>query len=193
MAPPRKPKPFSRIPPSEGSAGAPNDAIADFQDPVERAVAETTYGAAEAPSVVAEMLETNFAHIEQLPEPAGARVGETLSETKAAVGLSASKPQEKPAPLAPDYKAVANGVQAIQTLTLDALRENMEANLAFMTAFAQVKTLSEAVALQSAHARKQYDAVSAQWRNLASAAQRLAFEGAAPIAPAASDRLGRAA
>jgi len=168
MAHPRKPRPFTSLPVGEATSEALPAAPVDILDPVEEAVAATTFDAAEKfGDVVAAGTHADLSpHL-----PAAAPIA-APTERKAVATIEAG------------YKVVASGVQEIQTLTLNAVKENMEANLAFMSAFMQVKSLSEAVALQSGHARRQYDAVSAQWKNLAGAAQRIALHGA--------DRLGTA-
>ena len=63
----------------------------------------------------------------------------------------------------------------------EAARANANATFDFASALIGVKSLSEVVELTTAHARKQFEAVTEQTKDLTAAAQKLATETAEPI------------
>jgi phasin len=64
---------------------------------------------------------------------------------------------------------------------IDAMRANANANFDFARDLLTVKTASDVVELSSTHARKQFDALSAQGKELASLAQKVSTDTAEPI------------
>ena len=64
---------------------------------------------------------------------------------------------------------------------IEALRTNVNANFDFASSLFTVKSPSEVVELSSAHARKQFEALSAQSKELASLVQKVSTETAEPI------------
>ena len=167
MAAPRKPRPFPAAPTPTEPEQAPVQ-FAESADSIAEAVAESLHNGERHAQNVLEIAASGLAGLEVLDPiapAAGMAAGEGAAENGAGLG------------------AIANGVQEMHTLALDAFRENMEANLSFVTALAQSKSLSEAVSLQTAHLRQRYEAVSGQWRTLAGAAQRILSNDAAAGAP----------
>jgi hypothetical protein len=64
---------------------------------------------------------------------------------------------------------------------IELARSNTNAAFDFATELMTVKSLSEAVELSTAHARKQFDALSAQSKELTALVQKVANETAEPI------------
>jgi phasin len=64
---------------------------------------------------------------------------------------------------------------------LEATRANTNATFDFYTELMNVKSYSDMIELSTAHARKQFEAVTAQTKDLAALAQKMATETAEPI------------
>jgi phasin len=79
------------------------------------------------------------------------------------------------------YAAATKGSTDYGLKVIDAARANTNAAFDFFSEFITAKSLSEAVELSTAHARKQFEQVSAQARELASVAQKVANEAAEPL------------
>ncbi len=70
-------------------------------------------------------------------------------------------------------EVVAKGVSEINAKALAAFQANTSAAFDFATALFAVKTPSEALEVQTAHARKQMEAITAQSKDLASLVQKI--------------------
>lgn len=79
------------------------------------------------------------------------------------------------------YSTATKGSTEYGLKLIDAARSNTNAAFDFFSEFITVKSLSEAVELSTAHARKQFEQLSAQTRELASIAQKVANETAEPL------------
>ena len=79
------------------------------------------------------------------------------------------------------YATATKGSTEYGLKVLDAARANTNAAFDFFSEFITVKSLSEAVELSTAHARKQFEAVTAQTKELASLVQKVATDTAEPL------------
>ncbi len=79
------------------------------------------------------------------------------------------------------YATASKGAADYGLKVIEAARANTNAAFDFYTQLMTVKSLSEVVELSTAHARKQFEAVTAQSKDLASLAQKVATETAEPI------------
>jgi len=79
------------------------------------------------------------------------------------------------------YSSASKGAAEFNLKALDALRENVNAAFDYTRELFAAKTLSEAVELSSSHVRKQFEALSAQAKDLSEAAQKAAEAAAEPI------------
>ena len=79
------------------------------------------------------------------------------------------------------YATASKGAAEYGLKTIEIARANANAAFDFASQFMTVKSLSEAVELSTAHARKQFDAATAQAKELTSLAQKVATETAEPI------------
>ncbi len=64
---------------------------------------------------------------------------------------------------------------------MEAYQANAAASMEYMKALATVHSVSEAIALQSEHMRKQYEALSTQAKELTTLAQQVAADAAGPL------------
>ena len=79
------------------------------------------------------------------------------------------------------YATASRGAADYGVKMLEAARANTNAAFDFASEFITVRSLSEAVELSTAHARKQFDTLSAQVKELAALAQKVTAETAEPV------------
>ena len=79
------------------------------------------------------------------------------------------------------YATASKGSAEYGLKLIDAARLNTNAAFDFFSEFITVKSLSEALELSSAHARKQFEAVTEQSKELTSIAQKVAGDAAEPL------------
>jgi len=79
------------------------------------------------------------------------------------------------------YALASRGATDYGLRAIEAARENTNAAFDLASRLMTVKSLAEVVELSTAHARRQFEALTAQSRELASIAQRTANETAEPI------------
>ena len=74
----------------------------------------------------------------------------------------------------------------LSTATMDAAKANIDATFAFMKDFMAVKSVSEAVELQTAFARERFDAATAQAKDMQSKVTKMTEEASKPMKDAVS-------
>ena len=79
------------------------------------------------------------------------------------------------------YATATKGSTEYGLKLIDAARLNTNAAFDFFSEFITVKSLSEALELSTAHARKQFETVTEQGKELTSIAQKVATDAAEPI------------
>ena len=79
------------------------------------------------------------------------------------------------------YASATKGIVAINTKAIDALRANADAAFDLYKSLLGVKSVSEAITLQSEHARKQFEAVTFQGKEISSLAQKVAADSFEPL------------
>jgi phasin len=79
------------------------------------------------------------------------------------------------------YATASRGAADYGLKVLEAARANTNAAFDFASEFITVRSLSEAVELSTAHARKQFDALSTQAKELAALAQKVTTETTEPV------------
>jgi phasin len=79
------------------------------------------------------------------------------------------------------YATATKGVSDYGLKLIEVARENTNSAFDFATRLMTVKSLSEVVELSTAHSRKQYEAVTAQTKELAAMAQKVAVDTAEPV------------
>jgi len=86
------------------------------------------------------------------------------------------------------YASATKGASDYGLKVIELARENTNAAFDFASRLITVKSLSEAVELSTAHTRKQFEALTAQSKELAAIAQKVAADAAEPV----KTRLGKA-
>ncbi|MCP8940769.1 phasin family protein, partial [Alsobacter sp. SYSU M60028] len=84
--------------------------------------------------------------------------------------------------------AASKGLQSFSASVLDAMQANADATLGFLKAMTGVRTLSEAIEIQSRHARQQFEAARSQAKTLAGIATKTLDEAAKPVRAALSHK-----
>jgi phasin len=85
------------------------------------------------------------------------------------------------------YATATKGVSDYGLKLIEAARENTNSAFDFATQLMAVKSLSEVVELSTAHTRKQYEAITAQTKELTAIAQKVAVDTTEPV----KERLGK--
>jgi phasin len=110
----------------------------------------------------------------EFAEKGTAQAKEAYEKMKAAA-------EESTAVLEDTYATTARGVTAYNLKLIECARTNTNAAFDFAGQFLSAKSMSEAIELSSAHARKQFEAMSAQGRELTELAQKVAGDSVEPI------------
>ncbi len=79
------------------------------------------------------------------------------------------------------YATAAKGASDYGVKLVEVARTNTDAAFDFATELMTVKSLSDAIELSTAHARKQFEALAAQSKELATLAQKITTETTEPI------------
>jgi phasin len=91
------------------------------------------------------------------------------------------------------YATASKGCADYGLKVIDAARANTNAAFDYASQMLTVKSLSEAVEVSSAHARKQFDALTAQSKELTALAQKVAADTAEPIKESMTSAFKKAA
>lgn len=137
---------------------------------------------AKAPVPVASQLETAFTGA-TMEAPAAFRefAEKGLSQAKDSYEKMKSAAEEATSLLEETYSCASKGASDYGLKLIDVARANTNAAFDYATELLAAKSLSEVVELSTAHARKQFEAMSAQSRELTTLAQKVATEAAEPI------------
>ena len=91
------------------------------------------------------------------------------------------------------YSTATKGFSEYGLKVIEVARTNTNASFDFAAQLFGVKSLSEAVELTTAHTRKQFEAFSAQGKELSSIAQKVATDTAEPIKGSVTKAFSKAA
>jgi phasin len=105
----------------------------------------------------------------------------SVSQAKEAYERMRSLAEEATDMLEDSYAMASKGATAYGLRAIEAARENTNAAFDLASRLMTVKSLAEVVELSTAHARRQFEALTAQAKELASIAQRTANETAEPV------------
>ena len=122
----------------------------------------------------------------ELAEKSAAQAKETYDRMKAAA-------EETTAVLEDTYTTAAKGLTAYNLKLVECARENSNAAFDFAGQFIAAKSLAEVIELSSAHARKQFEALSAQTKDLTTLAQKVATDSVEPIKSGMSQAFNKVA
>jgi phasin len=84
------------------------------------------------------------------------------------------------------FSVAGKGAEEMNAKAIEAIKSNMNAAFDLWSALLGVKSISAAVELQTAHARKQIEVLTAQSKDMAALAQKVANDVAQPIKAASA-------
>jgi phasin len=105
----------------------------------------------------------------------------SVSQAKEAYEKMRSATEEATDMIEDTYATASKGASDYGLKCIEVARANTNAALDFYSSLMTVKSLSEAVELSTAHARKQFETLTAQSKDLAALAQKVATETAEPV------------
>src|SRR5215468_58504 len=105
----------------------------------------------------------------------------SVSQAKETYERMKSAAEEATDVLEDTYATATKGASDYGLKVIEAARVNTNANFDFLGQLLTLKSYSEFVELSTAHARKQFEAVSAQTKDLAALAQKVATDTAEPV------------
>ena len=111
----------------------------------------------------------------KLADKSAAIASETLAKGKAAVEQSARAVEQS-------YSATVENVRDFNVKMIDMAQTNAEAVFELARQLATAKQPTDFVELWTAHAKKQFETLSEQTKELSALGQKIAGESAAPIA-----------
>ena len=117
----------------------------------------------------------------------------SVSQAKETYEKMKSAAEEATDVLEDTYATATKGVSDYGLKWIEAARENTNATFDFYTDLMTVKSFSEVVELSTAHARKQFEALTAQTKDLAALAQKVATDTAEPIKGSVSKAFSKVA
>lgn len=144
-------------------ATAPKTAAAKTEDTIEGAAAAISNASNDAAAPVREIAEKSVAQAK-----------ESYSRFKSAA-------EETTDALEDAYATLTKGYKELGRKSVDATRANANAHFDFLSQLITAKSLSEAVELQTAYARKQFEVYGAQAKELSALAQKAATDSVKPI------------
>jgi phasin len=105
----------------------------------------------------------------------------SISQAKENYERMKSAAEEATDVLEDTYATATKGVSDYGLKWIEAARETTNANLDFYSELITVKSFSDVVQLSTAHARKQFETATAQTKELAALAQKVATDTAEPF------------
>jgi phasin len=116
----------------------------------------------------------------EVPEAIRAVAEKSVAQTKTNFETMRASAEETSDRVEESYLSASKGTSELRIKALEATRTNINAAFDFAVALTNAKSLSEAIELQTAHMRKQFEAYTAQSKDLAQIAGKIASETAKP-------------
>ena len=154
-----------------------------------------TFTAAEEPfaELAEQAAEASVSKVAEIHESVRKVAERSLEQTRTAYDRFRAVTEETTGSFETSYAAAAKGLHEFNAKAIDALKSNADATFDLMKALMNVKTLSEAITLQTEHARKQFEALTAQSKELAEIAKKVATETTEPLKTSVAKTFGKAA
>lgn len=139
--------------------------------------------AANAFEAVAEATKQQFAEFPKLEFPAAYRelAEKGVSQAKQNYERLRTASEEASDLIETSYNTAIRGVSEYGLKMIEAFRANANAQFDYARDLLGAKSVSDVVELSSAHARKQFETVSAQSKELATLAQKISTEATEPM------------
>lgn len=132
---------------------------------------------------------TSFSSKVDVPEAIKALAEKSFTQTKANYETIRETAEEATDHMEESYLTLSRGTAELQVKAIEATRANLNATFDLAVALTNVKSLSEAIELQTAHARKQFEVLTAQSKDLTQLVNKLATDSAKPYKDLAAKSL----
>jgi phasin len=152
-------------------------ALPEFMNP------ETYTKAFQNPALV-EQMSAPFARFQ---EQSRDMTEKGLAQVKAQYEQARKAAETATTALEETFAVAGKGAETFNTKAVEAIKTNMNAAFDLWSALLGVKSLSAAVELQTAHARKQFEVLQAQSKDMAEVVQKVANDVAQPMKAAAAN------
>jgi phasin len=163
---------------------------ADAHPPQEIIPAEELEAAAEVIlPAIEETIEATLDKVEALQEHMDRTTEQSIEQSKRIFERLKVAAEEANSSVEASLTTASKGVSEINLRALSALKANADAQFAFIKALMETKTLSEAIALQSEHARIQFETIHAQARDIGELIQQVSSRSIEPIKSSLSRHL----
>jgi len=144
--------------------------------------------AREAPAVIApaldvlhETAEKAVADARDAQETLRTATQEALVQTRAAYDKMKHAAEDVSDTIESSYVTVTRGIGELNQKALESLKAQADASLEHFKALAAAKSFPEAVSLQTEYARRQFEVISSQMKEMTALAQKVAVEAAEPL------------
>lgn len=188
MATPRKPKSLSAGTSSKLTkpmASATGSLEATETEAVEAATALTGEPAAMiAPalnSLIHETADKALSGAKDVQENLRCATEEAIVQTRSAYDRLKHAAEEVSDSIETSYVTATRGFGELNQRAIEGLKAQAEANFEHLKALAAAKSIPEALSLQTDHARKQFEALSMQMKELTALAQKVVVDAAEPL------------
>ena len=181
MAIARKPKSLSAEPKVvKKAASASEKIVAKAADAVE-AAREAPAVIAPALDVLLETAEKAVADARDAQETLRTATQEALVQTRAAYDKMKHAAEDVSDTIESSYVTVTRGIGELNQKALESLKAQADASLEHFKALAAAKSFPEAISLQTEYARRQFEVISNQMKEMTALAQKVAVEAAEPL------------
>lgn len=126
-------------------------------------------------------LDATLSKAEEMQEHVRRHAEQSVEQTKLIYGKLKSAAEEASASVETSLSTMSKGVSDINLKALDALKANSDAHFAFMKALFATKSISEAITLQSEHAKTSFAVLNEQAKEIAALIQQVSSESVEPI------------
>lgn len=134
-----------------------------------------------APVVETVVAEKMLGSAREAQEQFRKAVEDGIAKSREAYEKMRTAAEEATGSLEASYAAATKGVNEFNARAIDAFKTNSEASLDHMKSVMAAKSIGDAIALQSTHARKQFETFAAQTRELSTLAQKIAAASVEPL------------
>jgi len=148
---------------------------------VESAAATPAAATGAVPHEIAKMFEAPAKSMTEMQEKLRAIVEKSITETRGAYAKAKSAADEASGALEASFATAKTGAVEINAKVLEALRAGADANFDFVKSILGVKSVADYVTLHGEFARKQFETLTGQTKELTALAQKIATETAEPI------------
>jgi phasin len=130
---------------------------------------------------IEETIEATIDKAEALQEHMQRTTEDSIAQSKRMLERLKTAAEETSLSVETSLTTVSKGFSEINLRALSALKANADAQFAFIKALMETKTLSEAIALQSEHARTQFETIHAQAKDIGELIQQVSSRSIEPI------------